>query len=367
MHLFWIVPFSVRFIVVNSQVLLPPQIENSQIKSDFAINKLTTPHGTFMVLGASGTIGRWLTSTLLQLPPQRTLPNRVIACGRDPMKLSALFGHLAVDGKFFARSIGRIEEAIQEFRPDYIWHLAANTGLPVADPDTAHFLADSMITSRVLNCVTDSDYRPVIFYTSSGAVYGRNRIEDIAPIEIDAFNLPVLAEMGPYERAKIASEEMLLKAFHDDLIDLRIARLYAFVGPLIPTDQHFAIGNFLRDAELGNPIRMKSAGIDYRSWMNFRDLIRSLLLFASHPSARTLNIGSPEVMQIREAAELVAQIANTRVVMESNGSRDAVPHYYFPNLDKFNSLIELPHQATLKESIIETIAWLQATRKDQNP
>jgi nucleoside-diphosphate-sugar epimerase len=346
---------------VNNQVLLPPPTDNSRIEADFTLNGLELPNGTFMVLGASGTIGKWLTSTLLSLPSKLGVPNQVIACGREPKKLSVLFNPLSNNGNFRATSIESLEKTIQELRPNFIWHLAANTGQAGAETSTAHFLADSHITSRILGSITEPDYRPVVVYTSSGAVYGRNRIEFNAPTEAEGAALPTNTDMGPYEKAKIVSELMLNEAFHDGLIDLRIARLYAFVGPLIPLDRHFAIGNFLRDAMLGNPIRLKSAGIDYRSWMSFSDLVRTLLLFASNPSTNTLNFGSPEIMQIREAAEIVARVANTRVVVEAEGSNATRPHYYFPNLEKFNSVIELPHQASLSESINDTLTWLLRT------
>jgi dTDP-glucose 4,6-dehydratase len=93
---------------------------------------------------------------------------------------------------------------------------------------------------------------------SSGAVYGSHPA------------LPHFSEdmmLGPdpsrarsaYAEAKRAAETVCAIAAERGL-PTRLARCFAFVGPHMPFDRHFAIGNFVADALEGRPITIKSDG-----------------------------------------------------------------------------------------------------------
>lgn len=127
--------------------------------------------------------------------------------------------------------------------------------------------------------------------TSSGAVYGPQS----APVAEDTPCCPVTA----YGRGKLVAEQMC----RDSGLHVLLPRCFAFVGPYLNRDIHFAIGNFIRNCLEGKPIVITGDGTPMRSYLYADDLVEWLFAILSRgESARPYNVGSGEGLSIRELA-----------------------------------------------------------------
>ena len=99
----------------------------------------------------------------------------------------------------------------------------------------------------------------------------------------------------------------------------KIARCFSFVGPYIPLNIHYAIGNFMRDALKGGPININSDGTSLRSYLYTSDLIVWLwtILFKGKNN-EIYNVGSEEAISILKLAKMISNLSNNNIEININ-------------------------------------------------
>ena len=160
-----------------------------------------------------------------------------------------------------------------------------------------------------------------------------------------------------YGVAKRAAEHLC--AIYSDQYNLEtvIARCFAFVGPDLPLEVHFAIGNFIRDALWRDEITVSGDGTAVRSYMDQRDLASWLLAILEHgKSGHAYNLGSDQPITISDLAYLVRDIISPVKFVRILGKSidDNGRNRYVPNIDKAQQSLDLTLRYTLKQSIQST-------------
>jgi nucleoside-diphosphate-sugar epimerase len=201
--------------------------------------------------------------------------------------------------------------------------------------------------------------------TSSGAVYGKQPPE-MTHIPEEYVGAPDSTDpRAAYGEGKRVAE--LLCASYAKLfgIQTKIARCFAFVGPYLPLDIHFAIGNFIRDGLRGGPIEVKGDGTPYRSYLYAADLTIWLwtILFRGQ-TARPYNVGSAESLTIADLAERVSHVFTPQVEVQiAKVAQSGQPtERYVPDVTRAAKELNIHQWITPAESLQRTILWHQATK-----
>ena len=209
----------------------------------------------------------------------------------------------------------------QKNKYDYIFHLAPE------NKSLSDYLIDCFSPKRIL-------------FASSGAVYHK--------------------EPNEYGLDKLRMENFLLKSG----LDVVIARMFSFCAPFLRPD-NFAVGNFVRNAWRGDPLRVFGKGDTVRSYMYGADLSVWLWKMMLHADAGSIyNVGSEKPVTILQLAERVKEIVNPAVSIEvmNDGFIERAP-VYLPDTSKTRQELGVDERYTLEEQIIRYAEWMYEEMK----
>jgi dTDP-glucose 4,6-dehydratase len=167
---------------------------------------------------------------------------------------------------------------------------------------------------------------------------------------------PLLASSA-YGEGKRISEWLASQAIAKGL-EIKIARVFALVGPHLPLNKHFAIGNFLQNAMAGEQIIIQGDGTPYRSYLYAADMAAWLwaVLIRGQPG-RAYNVGSEESLSIRSLAERICGLLDCAhgVAALQNAQPGLAPAHYVPDTARARHELHLPPAMVLDEAITRTV------------
>lgn len=311
-----------------------------------------------LVTGGTGFVGRWLVETLLRANALHDLGVQVTVLTRDASAATRVTPHLAAEP-----ALRYVEGDVRDFSaPGSLTHVvhgatAASAALNASRPDE---MLDVIVegTRRALAVAAGSGADRFLFL-SSGAVYGTQ------PPELERVGEGCRGAPDPldvrsaYAEGKRAAELLCAIAARETGMAWVSARLFAFVGPGLPLDAHFAAGNFLRDALAGGPIRVGGDGTPYRSYLHAADLAAWCWRLLCHGrSGVAYNVGAERAVSVGELARMVAAAAGVAPVVTTMDAVPGVPaSRYVPDCSRARNELGLDAWIPLEDAVARTLAW----------
>jgi UDP-glucose 4-epimerase len=246
-----------------------------------------------LVTGAAGFVGGHLWRSLLA--------QGVDATGLDivPSKRGVPEGArlLEVD----IRDGAAVRRAIDEVRPDVVYHLAAQPSVsismrePVADVQTNVIgsieLAQASITAGV---------RRFVFFSTGGALFGAPKVIPIAE------DYPAAPE-SVYGASKLATERYLKVLTSNSDLELSVVRPGNIFGPWQdPHGEAGVVAIFAMRMLAGEPVVIFGDGGQLRDYVYVEDVVSAAIAAGEH-EATTCNIGTGVTTSTKQVFDAVAQ------------------------------------------------------------
>lgn len=310
--------------------------------------------------GGTGFFGCWLVESFAYINRVLNLNAQATILTRNPAAFTAKCPHLSADP-----AISLLEGDVRNFSfPEgdfsFVIHAATEASARQAAETPIDMLTTILAgTQRTLEFAASHSTSRYLL-TSSGAIYGKQPFGITHMPESYAGAPDSLDPASVYSEGKRTSE-LMCALFHKTFgFECVIARCWAFCGPHLPLDTHFAIGNFIGDALAGRSINIKGDGTSIRSYLYGADLAIWLwtMLFRA-PSLVPINVGSAREVSILELAKTVANILNPNAVIDVafQPLPGSAPSRYVPSVDRAKQLLGLEESVNLEESIRRTATW----------
>ena len=312
------------------------------------------------ITGGTGFFGKWLLQSFAWANREFDLRAQAVVLSRNWQSFAAKAAQLAADPAISAHAGDVRDFVFPSGHFSHVIHGATESSAKLYDENPLLML-DTIVqgTRHTLDFARQCEAETFLL-CSSGAVYGRQPPE-LSHVPEDYRGGPDVSDpRSAYGEGKRTAEHLCTLYAGQYGMAAKIARGFAFVGPGLPLDAHFAIGNFIRDALGGGPIVVRGDGTPLRSYLYAADLAIWLwTILLQGASCRPYNVGSEEAISIAElaqqAADCVQPRPEVRILQSPTPGKPA--ERYVPKCERAGTELMLRQRVNLRQAIERTIQW----------
>jgi dTDP-glucose 4,6-dehydratase len=315
-----------------------------------------------LVTGATGFVGSWLLESLLFANEELGLGVRATALVRDHDAFTERLPHLArsTSVRVHVGDVRIVDPPTHAFTHYVHCASAAPARMNLERPDEVVDVIERGSERMIEEAESGRGAR--FLQVSSGSVYGPQppaleRVDESFAGAADARD-PAQRFGAAKRRAEVRGEASVARG-----VGFVTARVFAVVGPRLPLDGQFAIGNFLGDALAGRDVRVTGDGMAVRSWLHAADLAAwCWTALARGAPGRVYNVGSEEPHTIRDAAERVAalRVPPAPVRCDRPGGSGPPANRYVPSTMRAREELGLETWIPFDDALARTWAWLRS-------
>lgn len=276
-------------------------------------------HKSIMISGATGLIGSMLIDVIMKKNLDG-LNCTVYALGRSKNRMKARFEYCFENSLFQFVEYDVNKKLIwnEMNQVDYVLHFASNTHPMQYATDPIGTITTNIIgVQNLLDFSVEHNVTRFVF-ASSNEIYGENRGD------VEKFNEEYCGYINcntmraGYPESKRCGEALCQAYKAQKNLDIVIPRLTRSYGPTLLNTDTKALSQFLHNGVAGENIVLKSAGIQYYSYLYVMDSVSgalTVLLKGESGNAYNIADAASDIM-LKDLAAIIAKYVGKKVVFE---------------------------------------------------
>ncbi len=163
-----------------------------------------------------------------------------------------------------------------------------------------------------------------------------------------------------YDEGKRCAETLFFDYHRNNNVDIRIIRIFNTYGPNMDINDGRVVSNFICQALKNEPITVYGNGKQTRSFCYVDDLIDGMVrLMNNDKITGPVNVGNPNEFLIRELAEIVIELTNSKSEIINQELPSDDPQQRRPDISLAKEKLEWEPKVQLREGLKKTIPFFE--------
>tara|TARA_B110000908_G_C10234357_1_gene442443 strand:+ start:440 stop:1456 length:1017 start_codon:yes stop_codon:yes gene_type:complete len=265
---------------------------------------------------------------------------------------------------------GSLTHAINLSKPDYVFHLAAQSYPKTSFDSPADTLNTNIIgTNNLLENIRLAEIDPIIHVCASSEVFGRVPKENL-PIDEEVNFHPA----SPYAISKVGTD--LIGRYYAEAFGLKVmtTRMFTHTGPRrgdVFAESTFAKQIAMIEAGLIPPV-VKTGNLDsLRTWADVRDAVKAyyMLVTINPIPGEYYNIGGTYTLSIKDMLHYLISLStvkNITIELDSDRLRPIDADLQVPNTAKFHKHTNWQPEIPFEKTMLDLLNYWRDKIKNGN-
>ncbi len=242
---------------------------------------------------------------------------------------------------------------------DQIYNLACPASPAYYQLDPIKTLKSSVLGA--LNVLDLAKRRDIpVLQASTSEVYGDPHVHPQPESYLG--NVNPIGPRACYDEGKRSAETLFFDYHRQFALPIKVVRIFNTYGPNMHPADGRVVSNFIVQALTGRDITIYGDGEQTRSFCYVDDLIAGLVAMMESGTDVTgpLNLGNPEEFTVRQLANMVIELTNSRSRIVCQPSLIDDPRQRRPDVARVSRTLGWTPRVSLRSGLARTIAYFEA-------
>ena len=202
-----------------------------------------------------------------------------------------------------------------------------------------------------------------IFQASTSEVYGDPSVHP----QTEAYwgNVNPIGIRSCYDEGKRCAETLFFDYHRQHGLEIKVARIFNTYGPRMHPADGRVVSNFVMQALNGEPIKLYGDGQQTRSFCYVDDLVDGFMAFmdTAPEVSGPINLGNPVEFTIRELAELVVEMTDSKSELVFRPLPQDDPMQRKPDITRARETLGWEPSVPLRQGLVKTIEYFSELQK----